>query len=408
MIMQDVILVINAGSSSLKIAIFAINQRKITDVLYRIFLEAQNGKILFRVHKTDDEPYLINAQPGDDIIGSMISAFSTWWKQQDHFRLIATGHRIVHGGVAFSKPVIATEEITKQIERIIPLAPLHLPYNLQALKLFQQEYKEPPHIACFDTAFHTTQPPIAKSFGLPKKYYDSGIYRYGFHGLSYQWVSQNFQNMIGQSLPRRTIIGHLGNGASMCALLDGKSIATSMGFSVIDGLMMSTRCGSIDPGVLLYLMNNEKMTSDQIEILLYKQSGMFGVSGESSDLRDLLSSKSTDAKFAIDLFVYRIQLEIGRLSSALHGLDCLIFTAGIGENSATIRKLITEGLQWLGVKLDDNKNDSHKKESTCISTEDSAVKIFVIHTNEERVIAQEVASILESSSGSLERTTIIT
>lgn len=396
MIMQDVILVINAGSSSLKIAIFAINHNQITDELYSILLEMQSGKLLFHVRKSN-ESYLVDTkQPGDDLIGSMINAFSTWWNEQKTFRLIATGHRIVHGGVVFSKPVIATEKTIKQMEDLIPFDPLHLPYNLQALKLFQQEYKELLHIACFDTAFHTTQPTLAKAFGLPQKYYDNGIYRYGFHGLSYQWVSQNFKNITRQDLPKRTIIGHLGNGASMCALFDGKSVATSMGFSVIEGIMMSSRCGSIDPGVILYLIKNEKMTPAQIENLLYKQSGMLGVSGESSDVRDLLASKSAEAKFAIDLFVYRIQLEIGRLTAALHGIDCLIFTAGIGENASTIRSLITKDLEWLGVKLDDNKNTLNHK-GTCISTKDSPVEIFVIPTNEERVIAQDVAGILTGS-----------
>ncbi len=394
--MQDVVLVINAGSSSLKIAIFAVKHKEVTDELYSISLEQQNGKILFQVHK-GNESYLVDAkEPGDNLISSMINAFSAWWNQQDSFRLVATGHRVVHGGMLFSKPVIVTEEVIKQIEGLIPLDPLHLPYNLQALKLFQQEYKEQLHIACFDTAFHTTQPLLAKTFGLPREYYDKGIYRYGFHGLSYQWISQNFKNITGQDLPKRTIVGHLGNGASMCALLDGKSIATSMGFSVIEGIMMSTRCGSIDPGVILHLFNNEKMSAGQIENLLYKQSGLLGVSGESSNLRALLASKSVDAKFAIDLFVYRIQLEIGRLTAALKGLDCLIFTGGIGENATPIRSLITEGLTWLGAKLDENKNQLKQKE-TCISLGDSPVKIFVIPTNEERVIAQDVAIILAGS-----------
>ena len=211
---------------------------------------------------------------------------------------------------------------------------MHQPYNLQVLDLFLQKYKEISHIACFDTSFYFTNPPITKAFGLPKKYYDKGIIRYGFHGLSYKYVSSYFKEMTKEDLPTKTIIDHLGSGSSLCAIKNGLSLTSSMGFSVLDGVMMGTRTGNLDPGVVLYLIDHEKMTTKEITELLYKKSGLLGMSGESSDMRTLLASNSHDAKFAIDLFVYRIVLEIGKFTAALEGLDCLIFTAGIGQNSA--------------------------------------------------------------------------
>jgi acetate kinase len=388
--MKDVILVVNSGSSSLKIAIFAIDNNKVGDLLYNITLEARDNNILFKVHDGQSS-YQVDTSPvKGDVVSFMINSFGQWWeKQRENFNLLATGHRIVHGGSLFTTPVSVTAEIFEQIQDLIELAPLHLPYNLHALEIFREKYQKQDHIACFDTAFHTTQPKLAKTFALPNEYYQQGVYRYGFHGLSYQWISKHFKEISGQELPKRTIVGHLGNGCSMCALDDGKSIATSMGFSPVEGLMMGTRCGYLDPGVILYLLNNKKMSPKQIEQLLYRKSGLLGISGESSDIRTLLASVSPDAKFAIDLFVYRIQLEIGRLTAALQGLDCLIFTAGIGSNSVVIRELINKDLRWLGIEIDPNKNQENQ---TCISSEKSKVKVFVIPTNEEKVIAEEVVN----------------
>ncbi len=227
---------------------------------------------------------------------------------------------------------------------------------------------------------------------MPNEYYNQGVYRYGFHGLSYQWISRHFKEILGQKLPKRTIVGHLGNGCSMCALDDGKSIATSMGFSPVEGLMMGTRCGHLDSGVILYLLNNKQMSPKQIEQLLYRKSGLLGISGESSDVRTLLASTSPNAKFAIDLFVYRIQLEIGCLTAALQGLHGLVFTAGIGSNSAVVRQLVIKGLKWLGIEMETNKNQENQY---CINSKNSKVKIFVIPTNEERVTAEEVIKCID-------------
>jgi len=387
--MKDVILVVNAGSSSLKIAVYELNSKIISTLIYRILLEFQGEKLVFQLNGQKVNIPIISKE--SNAINRMIEVFSVWWEEQEGLNLIATGHRIVHGGALFSQPVIVTELIKQQIQALIPLAPLHQPYNFHALNLFQQEYPEKIHVACFDTAFHTTQPDIAKAYGLPKKYFDEKVYRYGFHGLSYQWVSRHFQEITGQDLPKRTIIAHLGNGCSMCALENGVSKATTMGFSVIEGLLMGSRCGSIDPGVLLYLLTHEKMSVEELTTLLYRKSGLLGISGESSDVRTLLASSSGEAKFAIDLFVYRAQLEIGRLTAAIGGLDALIFTAGIGQNSAIIRRQIAEKLEWLGIKLDFQKNNNNEY---YISSDDSIVKVFAIPTNEERVIAEDIVKLL--------------
>jgi len=385
--MKNVILIANAGSSSLKISIFEIQDKKIKDKIYNIFLEKNDNKILFHINKNHES----TAEITGDAISVMIELFEDWWKKQKNLNLIATGHRIVHGGKNFNKPVLVNEKVSEDLKTLIPLSPLHQPYNLQVLDLFFQKYQKVSHIACFDTSFHFTNPPIVKAFGLPKKYYDKGIIRYGFHGLSYKYVSSHFKEMTKEELPEKTIIAHLGSGSSLCAIKNGISVASSMGFSVLDGVMMGTRCGNLDPGVVLYLIDHEKMTTAEITDLLYKKSGLLGVSGESSDMRTLLASNSPDAKFAIDLFVHRIVLEIGKLTAALEGLDCLIFTAGVGQNSAVIREMITEKLLWLGIKINDAKN---QKNEYIIGTEDSSVKVFAVPTNEEQIIAEEVIKFL--------------
>jgi acetate kinase len=389
--MSDVLLVANAGSSSLKISVFAIQDKKIANRLYRVFLEKDDDEIIFHLNSKDKPERVFSKKINGDAISMMIDIFVEWWNKREELNLIATGHRVVHGGKNFNNPVRVTEQVSEDLKALIPLSPLHQPYNLQVLNLFRQKYPIVTHVACFDTAFHSTNPPLAKAFGLPKKYYEQGIYRYGFHGLSYKWVSTHFKEIVKEDLPRHTIIGHLGSGSSMCALENGISIASSMGFSVLDGLMMGTRTGSIDPGVILYLLENEKMTVPEITNLLYRQSGLLGVSGESADVRDLLESKTSDAKFAIELFVYRIQLEIGKLTAALGGLDCLIFTAGIGQNSPIIREMIADKLAWIGIKLDDKANEEN---NYLVSSLDSKVKVYVIPTNEERVIAQDVIRFL--------------
>ena len=385
--MKDVILTANAGSSSLKISIFEIWNKEIKDKIYNIFLEKNDNKILFHVNKNHESATKINGDP----IKIMIDLFEDWWQKQQDLHLIATAHRVVHGGKIFNKSVLVTKKISEDLRSLIPLSPLHQPYNLQVLDLFFHKYKSVSHVACFDTSFHFTNPPIVKAFGLPRKYYDKGVIRYGFHGLSYKYICNHFKEMTSEDFPARTIIAHLGSGSSLCALKNCISIASSMGFSVLDGVMMGTRTGNLDPGVVLYLIDHEKMTTAEITELLYKKSGLLGISGESSDMRTLLASNSTDAKFAVDLFVHRVQLEIGKLTAALEGLDCLIFTAGIGENSAVVREMITKKFAWLGIKIDHVKNQKNKY---IISTHDSKVKVFALPTHEEQTMVEEVMMFL--------------
>ncbi len=389
--MSDVILVCNAGSSSLKISIFSINNNLIDLPLYHILIEKENDVVTFHLTENNITKIIATKQITADPIDEMIEIFFVWWQSQSNMNLVATGHRIVHGGNIFSEPLIVTAEIIKQIESLIPLDPLHQPYNLAALNLFAKKYSNKPHIACFDTAFHATQSKLAKSFALPKKFADMGISKYGFHGLSYQFVSQNFKALSGTELPPKTIIAHLGSGSSMCALKNGISVASSMGFSVLEGLMMGTRCGSIDPGVILYLLENNTMTVKEVSNLLYKNSGLLGVSGESADIRTLLHSNSENAKFAVELFIYKIQQEIGKLASVLQGIDAIIFTAGIGQHSSLIREMICSKLSWLGCRLDKSLNEKH---NISISAADSSVKIFVIATDEEKIIATNVALLI--------------
>jgi acetate kinase len=393
--MKDVILVANSGSSSIKMAIFDVENKKINNLLHRVFLEKEEDELIIHIDDTEIAEKFPSYPFNGDLINLMIDTFESWWANQAGMNLVATGHRVVHGGSIFTKPIAVTDAVQKQLQELIPLAPLHQPYNLKALQVSRQQYPDKMHVACFDTAFHASQDKLAKSFGLPKKFYDDGIYKYGFHGLSYQWITQNIKNLYNQKFPEKMIIAHLGNGSSMCAVKNGVSIASSMSFTAVDGLMMGTRCGTIDPGVVLYLLTHGKMTIEEVTKLLYRQSGLLGISGESYDVRTLLDSQNVDAKFAIDLFVYRAQLEIGRLTAALGGLDTLIFTAGIGENSAVMRENISANLGWLGIKLDHDRNTNHKHgDSNYISSDDSLVKVWVVPTNEERIIAESVANLL--------------
>jgi len=393
--MRDVILVANAGSSSVKMAIFDVENKKINGLLHRVFLEKDDEEIIMHINDTEIVEKFPAYPFNGDLISLMIDTFEAWWENQEGMHLVATGHRVVHGGSIFTKPVKITDEVQKQLQELIPLAPLHQPYNLKALQMSRDHYPDKIHVACFDTAFHSNHSKLSQAFGLPKKFLDEGVYQYGFHGLSYEWITQNVTNLCKDNFPEKMIIAHLGNGSSMCAIKNGISIASSMGFTALDGLMMGTRCGALDPGIVLYLLTHGKMNIDEVTALLYRKSGLLGISGESADVRTLLASKSLDAKFAIDLFVYRACLEIGRLTAALGGLDTLVFTAGIGENSAFIRENIVSHLEWLGVKIDSDLNKNHKhSDSGYINAHDSKVKIMVIPTNEERIIAESVAALL--------------
>jgi acetate kinase len=293
----------------------------------------------------------------------------------------------------FSAPVRVDAQTISRLEQYILLAPLHQPHNLAMVRLIAERSPDLPQVACFDTAFHRQQPDVAQIFALPAEITDRGVRRYGFHGLSYEYIASVLPGLPGCT--ERVIVAHLGNGASMCAIKAGRSIASTMGFTAVDGLPMGTRCGAIDPGVILYLMDEMKMDARAIEKLVYQQSGLLGVSGISSDMRTLLASSDARARLAVDLFVYRIGRELGSLAAALGGLDALIFTGGIGEHAAVIRQRICEDAAWLGVMLDPLANNSGKPR---ISTESSAVSAWVIPTNEELMIARHTRHLINGNS----------
>jgi acetate kinase len=390
--MTEALLVLNSGSSSLKFALFLPGER--LQPLLRGQFEALGTRPRFIAHfaSGDVDEQSFPERPG---IGhrEAVDFLLSWGRSgrlADH-RIVATGHRIVHGGMRFDAPSLITPETLGALDALVPLAPLHQPHGIEVIRCLAELAPELPQVACFDTAFHLQQPAVAQSFALPKRYLQEGVRRYGFHGLSFEYVATVLKGTDPRAHSGRTVIAHLGNGASMCALRGGRSVATTMGFTALDGLPMGTRCGAIDPGVLLYLMDHHGMDARDLEHLLYEESGLLGVSGVSSDMRDLLASADPRAGFAVDLFVYRIGRELGSLASALGGLDALVFTGGIGENAATIRARVCRDAAWLGVELDDAANAGGGPR---ISRGDGRVSAWVIATNEERMIAEHMLRVL--------------
>jgi acetate kinase len=392
----DVILILNAGSSSLKFSLFAAEPADNPRQLLRGNIDGLPGQARFLARNTDGTE--IGRQDWTaplDHEGAL--KFLLQWIGSSHAgqnRIIAAGHRIVHGGTKFNRPVRITQTIAAELEALIPLAPLHQPHNVAPIHALTRLDPVLAQVACFDTAFHRTQPVMAQLFALPKKYAEAGIIRYGFHGLSYEYIATALPAIDPKAANGRVIVAHLGNGASMCAMQHCRSVATSMSFTPLDGLVMGTRCGSIDPGVLLHLMRTENKDAAQLEDLLYHQSGLLGVSGVSSDMRTLLQSSDPPSVEAISLFVYRAVREAGSLAAALGGLDALVFTGGIGENAPQIRARICDGLRWLGLDLDAGTNDSGAER---ISREGSRVAAWVIPTDEELIIARHTLRILAAA-----------
>ncbi len=387
--MNKYLLVINAGSSSIKFAIYQKDPSTVplvADAAGQI--EEIGNQPRFTV-KTPDAVVLVDRSLSINEAhdhASAIKLILDWlWAYFADGILLAVGHRVVHGGQHYSVPVLINKTVLAELETLIPLAPLHQPHNLAAIRALLDSMPSLPQVACFDTAFHHTQPAVAQRFALPQRFVDEGIRRYGFHGLSYEYIASVLPTLDPTLAEARIIVAHLGSGASLCALYKGNSIATTMGFSPLDGLVMGTRCGNIDPGVLLYLMDHYHMDTRALENLLYHQSGLLGVSGISNDMRTLLASDDPQAQVAIELFVYRVGREIGSLAAALGGLDALVFTGGIGEHSATIRSRISHHATWLGLELNDPANAIG---ASCISTEGSTVSAWIVATDENRMIAQ--------------------
>lgn len=390
--MPDTILVLNAGSSSLKFTAFALGE-DLSPIVSGL-AEELSGAARFRAKNAAGEVVGERAwsddPPGHD--GALAFLFAWLRDHVPGVTVRAVGHRVVHGGATYAAPVRIDPELIAALEALVPLAPLHQPHNLLPIKLLAEKRPDLPQVACFDTAFHRTAPDLAQAFALPAEITARGVRRYGFHGLSYEYIARSLPQLDPLAAAGRTIVLHLGNGASACALLGGQSIASTMGFTAVDGLMMGTRTGALDPGVVLYLMDELGMDARAIEDVLYRRSGLLGVSGLSSDMRVLLASDDPAARFAVDLFCYRIVREVGSLAAALGGLDALVFTAGIGENAAPVRAKVCAPLAWLGVELDAHANEGHGLRR--ISTEASRVAVWVVPTDEERMIACHVRAVL--------------
>jgi acetate kinase len=390
--LTPVIVVLNAGSSSIKFSMFAVGSRRRPLVLHhRGEIEGIGSLARFLVSEAGgkrvvDEP-LSGAAPGAPLgHEAALEALLAWIERHsDGLRVVAAGHRVVHGGARFSAPLRLDPSAIAALEELVPLAPLHQPHNLAAIRALVKVRPDLPQVACFDTAFHRTQPRVAQAFALPHDLSEAGIKRYGFHGLSYEYIAGVLPDVAGPAGEGRVVVAHLGNGCSMCAMRGRESVATTMSFTALDGLPMGTRCGSIDPGVVLYLIGQRGLDVAAVTELLYHGSGLLGMSGISGDMRDLLASDAPRAAEAIDVLVYRIGRELGSLVAALGGLDALVFTAGIGEHAAPVRARVCEDAAWLGVRLDPAAN---LKDGPRISAADSRVPVWVIPTNEELMIAR--------------------
>ncbi|MGF6600802.1 acetate kinase [Paraburkholderia sp. GAS448] len=389
--MADVILVLNAGSSSIKFSAFDAGSDA-HPLLLRGRIEGLYTAPCFVAEDTHGAEIGAHAwEAGVELghAGAIAYLIDFFRSHRAEHTLVAVGHRVVHGGVDFSQAVRITPEVVAALAKLTPLAPLHQPHNLKPIEIIAHLRPDLPQVACFDTAFHRVQPEVAQAFALPASITGRGVRRYGFHGLSYEYIASVLAQFDPKAASGRTVVAHLGNGSSMCATVGGRSVASTMGFTALDGLPMGTRCGNLDPGVILYLIDELGMDARAIEDLVYRQSGLLGVSGLSSDMRALLASDDERARFAVDLFTYRIGRELGSLVAAARGIDALVFTAGIGEHAPAIRERVCREADWLGIELDPAANETGGPR---ISTTTSKVAVWVIPTNEETILARHTLS----------------
>jgi len=393
--MSGAILVLNSGSSSTKFGLFALTKEGEPNLLCKGLLDEDDanprltvkdtaGNILFdqHRHRADNDNRIL--------LGNILQWIDNYLARD---RLLAIGHRVVHGGRDFMAPVRVTDAVLDALFALTPLAPMHQPSCLSPIQALMSLRPQLPQIACFDTAFHHRLAPPVSRFALPRRFEEIGIRRYGFHGLSYEFVARRLAEISPTLASKRTVVAHLGSGSSLCAMRDGASVDTTMGLTALDGLMMATRCGAIDPGVPLYLQHKLGMSAEEVEHLLYKESGLLGVSGLSDDMRVLLASADPHTVEAIDLFTFCAARETVAMANTLGGLECLVFTGGIGEHSAEIRQQICERLQWLEVRIDNSANDQNRER---ISMENSSVEILIIPTSEETVIARHCSEMLQA------------
>jgi len=399
--MKRSISVINSGSSSIKFSLFSDVEAQELSLVFRGQVDGIGVAPRFQAQNYQGDTLEEESwENTPDINHESLTGYVIDWIKENRQRLglelFGVGHRVVHGGDVYSQPVRLDDTVLKTLEKFIPLAPLHQPYNLDPIRSVMKLASEIPQVACFDTAFHRTNPPVAQIFALPRRLTVNGIRRYGFHGLSYEFIARRLRMLDAEAAQGRVVVAHLGSGASMCALRNGHSIASTMGFSAMDGLPMGTRTGNLDPGVVLYLIQERGMAPADLVDLFYKRSGLLGISDISNDMRILEKSDDPRATEAIDVFVYRIQRELGSLVAALGGLDALVFTAGVGENSPAIRTRVCEDAGWLGLQLDRRANAEGRPK---ISQEGSQVAAWVIPTNEELMIATHTRDILLGAPG---------
>jgi acetate kinase len=387
------ILVVNAGSSSLKFQVFALGTAPDLKCLVKGQMDGIGARPRLRAQAADKKPLIDRTYGQNEIpdLPATIRVAGAWLREAQRFDLVAVGHRVVHGGPDYDRPVLMDEKVLAHLERYVSLAPLHQPNNLAPIRELRAFRPDLPQVACFDTAFHRTHSIVADHFAIPERFYAEGVRRYGFHGLSYEYVAERLRQVAPDIANGRVIVAHLGSGASMCALAGGRSVESTMGFTALDGLPMGTRPGQIDPGVVLHLIAERGMTPAQVQNLFYHECGLKGLSGISNDLRELEASADPRAAFAIDHFVHRVGLHAGMLAAALGGLDAFVFTAGIGENSVTMRARIAEKLAWLGAELDPAANAAG---NVLVSREHSRVAVYAIPTDEELMIARQTLALI--------------
>lgn len=393
--MRDLILTINSGSSSIKFAAFGM---KDLDLRLRGKLQNIGTRPEIVVRTRSGEPLrtlALDTSAADNHESALAAVISLLERELEGSGVAAVGHRVVHGGLHYAAPVLIDAKVIADLSLLAPLAPLHQPHDIAAIHASCASMGDVPHVACFDTAFHRSHPRVADMYGLPESYYADGVRRYGFHGLSYEYIAGELERSDPRLAAGRVIVAHLGNGASLCAMRGGRSMDSTMGFTALDGLAMGTRSGSLDPGVVLYLQRERGMDAGSIERLLYRESGLLGISGISGDMRALLESPEPAARLAIDYFVYRIVKEVGGLAAVLGGLDGLVFTAGIGEKAAPIRAEVCDALRWLGLDIDAEAN---LRAARCISVNESRISACVIPTDEELTIARHTRSLIEAGS----------
>jgi acetate kinase len=395
---MDTILVVNAGSSSVKFQVFAIAGKDGLDRLIKGQMDGIGVRPRLRAYGADGTTLIDQSYaPGE--VNDPKSALETagaWLRETQKLDPVAVGHRIAHGGPDYDRPVLIDTEVLARLERYVPLAPLHQPNNLAPVRSILARMPSLPQVGCFHTSFHRGHSAIADHYAIPERLYVEGVRRYGFHGLSYEYIASRLPQVAPDIADGRVIVAHLGSGASMCALMGGRSVETTMGFTALDGLPMGTRPGQIDPGVVLYLLAEKRMSAGEVQDFLYQDCGLKGLSGISNDVRDLEASGDATARFTLDYFVYRVSLQAGLLAAAMGGVDAVVFTAGIGENSPTLRTSIAERLGWLGARLDPVANAAG---ATVISRQDSRIGIYVIPTDEELMIARHTVALIATARG---------